>query len=256
MPLILNEGFAVARGDYIMTCHDHDDYAPTLLEELASALDLNPGAGFSHCGVVIVDPAGNRELEYYIRDYPSLMSGKTFLEKELLPGIASPVSALTMVRASALRGRALEPRFGPCADVELWLRLCITSDVAYVKKPLIRIHQRGPDSQFYERACEMAVYTLAAKREYITYLDNDRRRKVFRNWRREANYTALSELRKCLEGEKRGNNRALIDFLRMNGTRPGLLALAIASLMPGLVALRVLRLATAITKRRRAAALV
>ena len=241
-------GFAAAGGEYIMTCHDHDGYAPTLLEELAGALDRYPTASFAHCAVVVVD-AEERELERYVRDYPSLMPGKSFMTQALLPGIACPVTALCMVRASALRGKALDPYFGPCADVELWLRLCTVGDVAYVKKELIRIRQRGPDSEFNELGCALASYTLAAKRAYSAWLDSDRQRAaVERGWRREADYTAFSELLKGLQGRKRLNCAELLAFLRENGSTTGVVALTAVSRLPARFAERMLCLATPVAK--------
>lgn len=194
MPAILNEGFAAARGAYIMTCHDHDMYEPSLLQELADCLDRFPSAAYAHCGLAVVDPTGTL-LEHHIHDFPPLTGGRLFLSEHLLPGLDSIVSALTMVRASALAGRAFDPAYGFVADVEMWLRLAARGDVAYVRRPLIRVRQRDESSELYHVTHRLALQALRAKRAYLHLVADRRgRRTIERGWRRQAMATVLREL--------------------------------------------------------------
>lgn len=243
MPLILNEGFAVARGKYIMTCHDHDIYDPTLLAELAGALDRHPIAVFAHCGVIVVDPSGKQELERYVRDYPEVSSGKLFLAETLLPGLDSPVSAITMVRTSARGGVLLNPRFGEVADVELWLRLSTVGDVAYVKKPLIRVRKRDSSSHFYHIGCRLAAHTLKAKRRYLTWIEDESRQvAIQKDWRKGVDRTGFSELLRALEARHYDEIAFIAEYVRKEGTYTGARALLLLCRMPPAIALGVLRL--------------
>lgn len=194
MPAILNEGFAAARGAYIMTCHDHDIYEPTLLAELANALDQFPSAAYAHCGLLVVDPTATRIVDRHVCDFLPLTAGLAFLEERLLPGMDSPVCALTMVRATSLRGEALDPAYGFVADVELWLRLATRGDVAYVARPLIRTRQRDATSELSHVSHRLALHALRAKRAYLHLAADRRRLQIERGWRRQATTTVLREL--------------------------------------------------------------
>jgi hypothetical protein len=245
MPGILNEGLAVACGDYVMVCHDHDIYHPMLLEELAGALDRNPSALFAHCGVVGVDPGGEREIEWFVRDYPEFTSGHEFLVSQMLPGLHSPVAALSMIRRSALAEGLLDPRFRGPADVELWLRLCTRGDVAYVAKPLIRVRQRDSGSAFYSIACELTELVLEAKKEYLLRVSDPRRRRAVQaGWRREIDRTALLHIL-----SPNPDVAALETFVGRHGTWSGRLAMRICSVAPRTVSVTALNFLRTLWRR-------
>ncbi len=240
MPLILNEGFAAAQGQYIMTCHDHDIYDPTLLEELAGVLDRHPSATYAHCGNVLVDASGRRELVYQVPDYPELFPGGAFLIEELLP--ISPVSATSMVRASVLGGAGLDARFGGVADIELWLRLSTVGDVAYVKKPLIRIRQRDASSKFYSSGWKLAATVLEIKKTYLRRVeDSSRRTAICNRWRKEVDGTSLLELLKVLEARRYEEIPSIVEFVRQEGTHNGANLVFFLSYLPRGLALGILR---------------
>jgi glycosyltransferase involved in cell wall biosynthesis len=222
MPLILNEGLAAATGEYVMTCHDHDVYDHELLRELAGALDRHPSALYAHCGVMLTDPTGATELVQQMNDFPELLPGRVFLRDHLVPGLDSKVSALTMVRGSALREGLLKPEFGEVADVEMWLHLASIGDVAYVRKPLIRVKQRDNTSMFYTMGYRLLEKTLRAKREYIGFIDDDRRRsEVVRTWRRQIDSSAFREMLVALEDGRPQDLRPIAEFAQREGTRTG-----------------------------------
>lgn len=242
MPRILNEGFAAARGAYVMTCHDHDVYEPSLLEELAASLDRFPSAAYAHCGVVGVDPSGMQVLERYVYQFAPLTPGRTFLVDHLLPGLDSKVSALTMIRASALAGR-FDPAYGFVADVEMWLRLAAHGDVAYVARPLIRVRQRDASSEMYHVTPQLVLHTLRAKRAYLHLVaDYRRRREIERGWRRQTMATVLREL---LHVQRHRHEEALADIRALAieaGSTPARFVIRICSSVPRTISVRILGL--------------
>jgi len=242
MPKILNEGIKVARGEYLMTCHDHDIYDERLLDKLSKTLDRHTSVVYAHCGVISVDPTGTQEIERYIADYPEVAPGKVFLVEKLLPLLDCKVSALTMLRRAALNGQALNPRFGECADVELWLRLSTIGDVAYLKEPLIRVRQRDASSAFYHMGFRMTEKALDAKKLYLHYVEDEARRiAICRRWRVEVDRTGLLELWRVLEDHRYEEVPAIIGFVRREGTQPGHKVLTFLSHLSPIIALAILR---------------
>lgn len=253
MPDILNVGFAIARGEYLITCHDHDIYHPTLLEELAGTLDRQPTAVYVHCGIIVVDPSGKRELRRFIRDYPELMPGDVFLVRELLPDLASKVTALTMIRSSALDGPPFDTDYGVCADVELWLRLSTQGDVAYVRKPLICVRERSESSQFYRTSYRLAASVLEAKKLYLGFVgDCSKCKAIKKDWRQQVNHSGFSALLRTLENGYHKEIPSILRFVQEEGTPFGATVLHFLGQMPASLALMLLRSARLLSRTFRA----
>ncbi len=213
MPGVLNAALQESRGEYVMFCHDHDFYEPTLLERLSSALDQHPSAVFAHCAIVVVDTAGAAERERYLDRFAPLTAGDEFLERVLLPQLDSKVTALTMVRRAALGDRLLDPRFEAVADVELWLWLCTQGDVAYVNEPLIRVRERDARSVLYGNALRWVQRVLEAKRLYLgQVVDPVRREAITASWRHDADRAAAQELLKALRRGDAASIAAVVEF--------------------------------------------
>ena len=245
IPAIINAGFELCQGEYLIVCHDHDSYHPDLLATLADLLDRHPTATYSHSGVVTLDPTGTTETARYIYDYPELASGKEFLTRHLLRGIDSPVTAISMVRRSSLDGTFLKPRFGGCADVELWMRLSLVGDVAYTPRPLLRLRERDRSSVYFHRLHELTDRVLDAKQSYLDAIsDPTERLQVTRRWRADATRTGFSAMCSALEHGQADLVVDIKDFVRRRGTPVGALAIDLLSQLPpsmGNAALRGLR---------------
>ncbi len=149
IPGNVNQGIRYSRGTYVMICHDHDVYAPTLLMELANHLDQHATALFVQSGRYGVRLDGSENGVRWVMDYAAVTSGAKWLET-MLRRFASPVTGLCMVRRSAFETYGLfDPEFGWSSDVELWMRLCFVGDVGYVPKPLIGIRERAENERFW-----------------------------------------------------------------------------------------------------------
>jgi len=137
MPGNLNEVVAQASGDYVANLHDADVFHPRLLERWSSALDLYPTAGFVFCRV----GARNAEQERKLRACPALSLGREFNRRYFLNSWrgSSPVWGTVMARRSLYRQLLpFDARFGCVADVDMWMRFSLESDVAFVDEALIR----------------------------------------------------------------------------------------------------------------------
>jgi glycosyltransferase involved in cell wall biosynthesis len=147
MPGNLNAAIALATGDYVANLHDADEFAPTLLKEWENALDKYPSAGFVFCGVA----AGPHQTKFsdgitlqsdgiILHNVSPITAGHAFFEKYFLHRLSSIVWGTVMARRSAYdRLLPFDNRFGFISDVDMWMRMCLHYDVAYVRKPLIKL---------------------------------------------------------------------------------------------------------------------
>ncbi len=136
MPGNLNAVLAQATGDYVANLHDADIYAPTLLEKWARALDTHGSAAFVFCRVA----GRNQSQDRRLRGCPPLTPGREFNRRYLLNSWrgSSPIWGTVMARRSYYqRYLPFDARFGCVADVDMWMRLSMVSDVAFVDEALI-----------------------------------------------------------------------------------------------------------------------
>lgn len=169
----LNAALTAVRGDLIAITHDGDLYAPTLLADWREALERCPSAAFVFNDYAVVDGEGRR-LRVFTAKVPPCMPGSYLIEKHFFPRrFTSPVWGTVMARRSALLGEGgFAERFGPWTDVDMWLRLAETYDVAYVPKALISLPTRDalphefsmPEKD--ERHIVQRIFLDARKRHY------------------------------------------------------------------------------------------
>jgi len=173
MPGNLNSGIRETVGEYVLVCHDHDLYAPTLVARMVEVLDAHPSALFVHCGAVGIDDSG-RTIENWVQELPELTDGERWVHR-MLENFSSPVTANSMVRRSAHERFGLyDPDYGFVADVEMWMRLSRRGDVAYLAEPLLRLRARETDHEFTGASWPLIGLLLRIQRRY--------HREVFHGW--------------------------------------------------------------------------
>jgi glycosyltransferase involved in cell wall biosynthesis len=145
MPGNLNAAVRMATGEYVANLHDADEFAPTLLEDWEKALDNHLSAGFVFCGVA----GGQYEAKFNdgitiqskgitLHNVSPITAGQEFFERFFLHRFSSIVWGTVMARRSAYdKLLPFDVTFGFVSDVDMWMRMCLYYDVAYVRKPLI-----------------------------------------------------------------------------------------------------------------------
>lgn len=147
MPGILNSVVAETRGELVLILHDHDLYHPRLAGELVRRLDAHPAALYAHAAVQIVDGNG-RVTRSYLNAFPEVTPGPEWA-RFMLSRFDCPVCACSMVRRDALERHGLfDPEYGFLADIELWLRLSMQGDVAYVPEILMSLREREAGHEY------------------------------------------------------------------------------------------------------------
>ena len=138
MPGNLNKAVGSASGAYIANLHDGDTYAPTLLEKWESALDRHPSAGLVFCGLAGWPARTKQGGGILLFPIDPLTKGREFFETHMLREIGCPIWGTVMARRSAYDTLLpFDPEFGFLSDVDMWTRMCLAHDIAYVDEPLI-----------------------------------------------------------------------------------------------------------------------
>ena len=156
MPGNLNAVVAQATGDYVANLHDADVYHPTLLEKWSEALEAQSSAGFVFCRVA----GRNQGQDCRLRGCPAHIPGREFNRRYFLNAWrgSSPVWGTVMARRDLYqRLLPFAPRFGCVADVDMWMRMTLEADVAFVDEPLISLDS---DSHFVRGVNWSLVHAL------------------------------------------------------------------------------------------------
>jgi glycosyltransferase involved in cell wall biosynthesis len=144
MPGNLISAFDLAKGEYVAILHDGDLYRSDLLDRWVAALDSCPNAGFVFNAYDALDAQGHIQATYREALAPC-QSGNILVERIFFRRwrFDSPVYGTTMLRRSVYDAvEGLDRRFGPFADVDLWLRIAESHSVAYVEEALIALPSR------------------------------------------------------------------------------------------------------------------
>jgi len=136
---VLSQTLRTPRGDYISIFHDDDVMLPGNLEKKIKLFDAYPSVGLVHSNIYRIDSRNNvmgthwakRQKEDYIRDgyecFMQLITGKNI--------ICAP-AAVVRKTCFARAGR-FSPSLPYSCDWEMWMRIALFFDVAYLSEPLV-----------------------------------------------------------------------------------------------------------------------
>lgn len=171
-----NAAILRARCEHVAIVHDADLYRPQLLTRWTQALLDHPSAALVFNAAEYMNLA--REVRgTYWHPYAPLTPGRQMFD-EMLVSPSSPIFGITMVRRSrVLEVGPFDPRLPTLADVDMWLRLLLKYDVAYVREPLYTIATREADHHNtyrnwrVRREAEL-IYELNWRRRYAADLEH------------------------------------------------------------------------------------
>ncbi len=136
-----NAAISRARGKFIAITHDGDIYRSDLIEKWVHALESYPSAAFAFNALEAIDQEG-QTLRVHLHPYPPLVEGTTLLD-EMLTRWDSPVWGMVMLRRACLNAvGTFDERFTWCGDIDMWMRLLLRFDAAYVGEALIKVMRR------------------------------------------------------------------------------------------------------------------
>jgi glycosyltransferase involved in cell wall biosynthesis len=147
-----NYAFQFIDEPYVALLHHDDICAPDLLAEWASVLDLNPSVGF------VFNQYGVYGSDFVYRENfaSEVINGNKFIEDNLFSSWGCIVRGTAMIRKSFWdQAGGMQPKYGLLADIDLWMRLSMISDVGYVAKPLLYVQHSRPDDYPEEYCSEV-----------------------------------------------------------------------------------------------------
>ncbi len=146
MPRNLNDVIRQATGDYVANLHDADEFHPTLLEKWADTLSKYPDAGLVFCGLDDAAKSGGTG-KVWLHDVETYTSGREFFRRHYLGSSSSKIWGTVMVRRSVYEAYLpFDEQFRNWADVDMWMRICRTHGIAYVREALL-VLDRTPTAQ-------------------------------------------------------------------------------------------------------------
>lgn len=138
-----NKAISLATGGYISILHSDDFYLPGILEAESQVLDLNPNVGLVYSACRVISEKGE-ELFVYPLFYSDYINKGISELKTLLFNDHIPVPTV-MVRKECYKklGGFWIDNFNIAGDYEMWMRICLYYDIAYISKVLAcyRIHK-------------------------------------------------------------------------------------------------------------------
>jgi glycosyltransferase involved in cell wall biosynthesis len=140
MPANLNFAVKACSGEYIANLHDGDIYSSDLLAEWEEALDRHPTAGLVFCGLANHPTLFKKDGGVLLFRIAPLTGGREFFDRHMIHSAGSPIWGTVMARRRAYELLLpFDEKFVGWADVDMWMRMCLHFDIAYVNKPLIHL---------------------------------------------------------------------------------------------------------------------
>lgn len=159
----LNDGLAVARGEYIARMDADDVAAPERLAVQLAYLDAHPEIVAAGSSVVMVDTQGRALKDFKAQTDPRLIRERLVAATDI--GIIHPT--LVVRRAVLERVGGYRPAYQLVEDFDLFLRLLDEGELGNVPEPLLDYRQHPASTNFtrYRTQHELMDRCLAEHRQ-------------------------------------------------------------------------------------------
>jgi len=165
-----NAALLRATSDYVAIVHDGDIYRSDLIEKWTRALVEHSTAALVFNALEQMDKHG-RVVKVHRHPYGPLVRGIDLFD-EMIRRPSSPIFGIVMVRKPCVFSVGpFDPRIPTLADVDMWLRLLLRYDAAYIAEPLLRVAPReaghhNTEANWRVRGEYELIYALNCARRY------------------------------------------------------------------------------------------
>jgi glycosyltransferase involved in cell wall biosynthesis len=151
-----NAGVRMAKGDAVAFLDADDEWLPQKLQTQVELLNSSPEISFVACGANLIAPNGIDLGDIY-RGHPIVTGRESWRALLAYNFIATPTVLAWRRHIIAVGGFDESLKIGE--DQDLWIRLALAGDFAYVPKSLVRVHSRE-NSLSAEEFSDQLTYTL------------------------------------------------------------------------------------------------
>jgi glycosyltransferase involved in cell wall biosynthesis len=153
-----NNGVAQTSGDLLVFLDDDDRWSPERIARQVAALDAQPDAVASYCGMQTIDADGNLLVpadQWQVRDVHEILRRRTGI---ILPNV--------MVRRTAFqRIGGFHPSFRRAQDLDLVLKLAIEGPFVFVPETLVDYrHHPGNNTRQHHELCRSIDHVVRLHR--------------------------------------------------------------------------------------------
>ena len=149
-----NRCVELSRGQLVCVFHQDDVMLPENLQRKVEVLKQNPGVALVYSDArVVEEDLSVRHPGWFTPTLPNedkVFAGREFFEKMALGDNLVCCPSAVFRRAAFEQLGKFDPQLPYTADWEMWLRLALQFDVAYLKEPLLlyRVHDRNETHRF------------------------------------------------------------------------------------------------------------
>lgn len=161
-----NAGIRAATGNVIAFLDSDDEWLNPKLEMQAALLTSLPNAVFVACGSNLISPEGTDLGDIY-RDHPVITGPEAWKALLAYNFVTTPAVMVWRDRVLAAGGFNESLKIGE--DQDLWIRLSLMGDLAYVRRSLVRVHARH-NSLSAEVNSDPMTYTLPMIERHVAAL--------------------------------------------------------------------------------------
>jgi glycosyltransferase involved in cell wall biosynthesis len=181
IPTNWNRSLSFARGEYVCLFHQDDVMLPENLERKVRVLDADQTVSFVHSKAeLLVDdsaptPPSTNWMEDAADDF--IIEGAHYFRRLLFAGNLICAPTVLLRRHKLLELGGFNEGLGFTPDYEMWLKMCVNNEVAFLSQPLVRYRWHGKNASHayrFEQGVEESLHASTLALRY--YLEQTGRR--------------------------------------------------------------------------------
>ncbi len=169
-----NKCIRTAKGKYLKILHSDDILDRDCVRKQADLMERHESVGMVHGKTIVIDEHKNKIKEVALHDKDVIMNGAEKLDR-LLCGNHVMFPSVMLRKEAVDEAGFFDPRLYYCNDWDLWMRICLRHDAAYLKDTMAfyRVHDENSWLAF-ERSKVSGTYQLNCLNKIFSKIKDER----------------------------------------------------------------------------------